>query len=100
MIQSELHGNMQSVAEMHTPGAKTASTHRVTQLNGPKVDPEFVLRAPAPRGSDSAMCSWLYAGNSEYPVLPSQSVRDGEKASGADNQQERLLVERMKSTPS
>ena len=45
MIQSGLHGNMQSAAEMSAPGesASDAVTRRVTITNGPKVNKALAL---------------------------------------------------------
>jgi hypothetical protein len=53
--------------------------------NGPKVDGPDVPGC-CPSEERSSECSWLYAGNSEYPALP--RLR-GDNATGADNQQER-----------
>ena len=42
MLQSDLHGNVQSAAEMRAPGRDRRS-FRVTAMNGPKVNNTLAL---------------------------------------------------------
>ena len=79
MIQSDLHGDMQSVAEMTTPGASKAQ--RVTNMNGPKVS----FDAPVNRKIDSASGYML-----EHPSIRRYSLTlvGSDNPIGADNQQE------------
>src|SRR5262249_16061850 len=50
----------------------------------------------APRIGNGAVCIWLYAGKPEYPALLA-GLAGSDNATGAENQQERL-VERRESS--
>ena len=53
--------------------------------NGPKVG---VAASPV---GNNRVSIWLYAGKSEYPALD-DDISSPENATGADNQQERLIT--------
>jgi hypothetical protein len=59
--------------------------------NGPKVV-ALCAAGSAPQCGDAYECSWLFAGNTEYPAVLTRYVSDN--PSGAVNQQERPAATR------